>query len=157
MADAPADAHREAPGDAPLRFQFVLKLAVLPLIVALIGLPINHMFDFALLVLSVIVLAVGRMTSQWRRWATAALVVAAALGGKLAIDVPRIEEGHNVFLPGGTDNALVTGLPPDVYRAMANEFDLSYPVSNRCDAKTPGCWQGSDRPKRVYAFSFDGI
>ena len=50
-----------------------------------------------------------------------------------------------------------TGLPPDVYRAMAAEFDRAYPAASRCDAKTVGCWQASERPKRVYAFSFDGI
>jgi len=26
------------------------------------------------------------------------------------------------------------GLPPDVYRAMAAEFERAYPAANRCDA-----------------------
>jgi len=143
--------------DAPQRFQLALKLVLLALMIAVIGLPINHLFAYALLVIVVIVLAVARVTARRRSWAIAIVVVLAALIGKAAVDAPRIEEGHNVFLPGGADNALVGGLPADVYRAMATEFDRAYPVATRCDSKTIGCWQASERPKRVYAFSFDGI
>ena len=32
-----------------------------------------------------------------------------------------------------------------------------FPPHVRCEPKTPWCWQNSERPKRVYAFSFDGI
>jgi hypothetical protein len=143
--------------DAPQRFQLALKLVLLALMIAAIGLPINDLFTYSLLVIAVIVLAVARVTAQRRSWAIAVVLVAAALAGKLAVDVPRIEEGHNVFLPGGANNALIEGLPANVYRAMATEFDRAYPTASRCDAKTIGCWQASERPKRVYAFSFDGI
>jgi hypothetical protein len=143
--------------DAPQRCQLALKLVVLALIVAVIGLPINHLFTYALLVVSVIVLAIARVTARRRSWAVAIVIVVATLIGKAAVGVPRIEEGHNVFLLGGPDNALVGGLPADVYRAMAAEFDRAYPAASRCDAKIVGCWQASERPKRVYAFSFDGI
>ena len=143
--------------DAPQRVQLALKLVVLALMIAVIGLPINHLFTYALLVISVIVLAVARLTARRRSWAIAMVIVVAAFVGKAAVDVSRIEEGHNVFLPGGADNALVDGLPADVYRAMVTEFDRAYPTASRCDAKTIGCWQASERPKRVYAFSFDGI
>jgi hypothetical protein len=143
--------------DAPRRFQLALKLVLLALVIAVIGLPINNLFSYALLAISVIVLAVARVTALQRSWTIAIVIVAAALIGKTAVDVPQIDEGHNVFLPGGADNALVGGLPADVYRAMAAEFDRAYPAASRCDAKTAGCWQASERPKRVYAFSFDGI
>ena len=86
-----------------------------------------------------------------------ATMTLAPLAVRVAVDVPRIEEGHNVFLPGSEGNALVAGLPPDVYGAMAAEFDQAYPAARRCDPKTSGCWLGGGRPKRVYAFSFDGI
>jgi hypothetical protein len=145
------------PSDAPQRFQLALKLVVLALMITVIGLPINDLFTYALLVIALIVLAVARVTVRPRSWAVAIVIVLAALVGKAAVDVPRIEEGHNVFLPGGADNALVGGLPADVYRAMADEFDRTYPATSRCDAKTIGCWQASERPKRVYAFSFDGL
>jgi hypothetical protein len=144
------------PSDAAQRFSLVLKLIVLALMIAVIGLPINHLFYFVLLVIAVIVLAVSRVTSRWRLWAAAIVLVLAAITARSAIDAPRIEEGHNVFLPGGAD-ALATGLPPDVYRAMASEFDRAFPVASRCKPGTPYCWQDSEHPKRVYAFSFDGI
>jgi hypothetical protein len=143
--------------DAPQRVQLALKLMVLALMIAVIGLPINHLFTYVLLVISVIVLAVARVTARRRSWAIAIVILLAAIAGKAAVDAPRIEEGHNVFLPGSANNALVGGLPGDVYRAMAAEFDRAYPAANRCDANTTGCWQASERPKRVYAFSFDGI
>ncbi len=56
-----------------------------------------------------------------------AVIVLAALTAKVVIDVPRIEEGHNVFLPGGEANPWSrAGLPPDVYGAMAAEFDQAF-------------------------------
>ena len=142
---------------AARRFSLVLKLIVLALLIAAIGLPINHLFYYLLLVIAVIVLAVSRATSRWRPWAAAIVIVLAAIVARSAIDAPRIEEGHNIFLPGGANNALVADLPPDVYRAMASEFDRAYPAANRCKPGSPYCWQNSERPKRVYAFSFDGI
>ena len=145
------------PSDAPRRFQLVLKLVVLALMVAVIGLPINHLLFYLLLLISVIVLAVSRVTWQRRYWTAAVVIVLGVIAARSAVDVPRIEEGHNVFLPGGADNALVEGLPPDVYRAMAGEFDRAFPLANRCEPKTPFCWQDSERAKRIYAFSFDGI
>ncbi|MEA2981831.1 MAG: hypothetical protein QOF09_3654 [Alphaproteobacteria bacterium] len=145
------------PGDAPQRLQLALKLVVLALMAAVIALPINHLFYYLLLLISVIVLAVSRVTSQRRFWTAAIIIVAVAITTRIAVEVPLIEEGHNVFLPGGSGNALVTGLPPDVYRAMTAEFDRAYPPGTRCQPKTPGCWQDSEPPKRVYAFSFDGV
>ena len=95
--------------DAPQRFQLALRLAVLALMIAVIGLPINHLFSYALLMIAVIVLAVARVTAQRQRWTIAIVIVLAALIGKTALNAPQIEEGHNVFLPGGADNALVGG------------------------------------------------
>src|SRR5712671_3208068 len=87
--------------DAPQRVQLALKLAVLALMIAVIGLPINHLFTYSLLVISVIVLAVARVTARRRAWAIAIFIVVAAFAGNAAVDVPQIEEGHNVFLPCG--------------------------------------------------------
>lgn len=145
------------PHDAPPRFQLVLKLAVFALTVAAIGLPINTLYLYLLLALAAIVLTVGTVTRRGTRWVIATAVVAAALAAKIAADVPRVEEGHNIFLPGGANNALVTGLPPDVYRAMAEDFERASPPASRCKPPAVGCWVHYARPDRVYAFSFDGI
>src|SRR5437762_11624879 len=92
--------------DAPQRFQLALKLVMLALMIAVIGLPINHLFFYALLLIAVIVLAAACATAQRRTWAIAIVIVLAALIGIAAIDVPRIEEGHHCFLPGRTDYVL---------------------------------------------------
>src|SRR4051812_15029130 len=143
MADGRTPEMAADSSDAPQRFQLALKLVVLALMIAVLGLPINHLLAYALLVIAMIVLAVARVTAQRQRWAIALVIALAALIGKAAVDVPRIEEGHNVFLPGGADNALVVGLPADVYKAMAAEFARAYPAAGRCDANTIGCWQAS--------------
>jgi hypothetical protein len=143
--------------DAPPHLQLALKVTIGALMVLATGLPINDLLSYALLAIAVTVLAIGRITSQRSLWTVAVLLVVAALTAKILIKTPLIEEGHNVFLPGGESNALVSGLPPDVYRAMAAEFDRASPPATRCKATTPGCWQTFGRPDRVYAFSFDGL
>jgi hypothetical protein len=149
MAASPSDSARDS--------QLVLKLVVLLLMIGALGLPLNHLFTYSLLVLAVTVLAIGRVTVRPGRWTAAVLIVIAAVGAKFVLDAPRIEEGHNAFLPGGANNALAERLPPPVYRAMSAEFDRAFPPAVRCQPNTPWCWQDSERPKRVYAFSFDGI
>jgi hypothetical protein len=69
----------------------------------------------------------------------------------------RLEEGHNVFLPDGPARTLERGLPADVFRHMAREFDAQYPPAIRCGPKVAGCWQNGGRPDRAFAFSADGI
>lgn len=146
------------PSDAPRRFQFALKIAVMALVVAALGLPINDMFRYALLLIAAIVLAAGQATRSPQRWAAAVAVVAVVIVAKMVFGVPKIEEGHNVFMPGDENaNALATGLPAEVYRAMTAEFEKAYPESRRCVPPEPGCWQSMARPDVTYGFSFDGI
>jgi hypothetical protein len=145
------------PSDAPQRYQLGLKLLAAVPLVAVIGLPVNDLFYFLLLLIFVVVLAVSRVTSQRGLWIAATIIALIAIAGKSTIGVPRIEEGHNVFLPGGAGNVLVEGLPPEVYRAMTAEFDRAYPAEVRCQPGASMCWQNSERPKQVYAFSFDGV
>jgi hypothetical protein len=133
------------------------KLAVFTLAIAVIGLPINHLFDYALLVIAAVVIAVGRVTTHGRSWLAATFVAVVAIAGQVFLGPPQIDEGHNVFLVDGANNALVAGLPPEAYRLMAEQFDAAYPPQRRCDPRVHGCWQGQGRPDRVYAFSADGI
>ncbi len=75
----------------------------------------------------------------------------------MILNPPEIEEGHNIFLPDGKTDALVSGLPPEVYRLMAAEFDKTYPPEKRCDPAASGCWRGLGFPDRTYAFAADGL
>jgi len=145
------------PRATPRRLQNILKFTTLILMVAGIGLPINDAFLYFLLLIAATTLAVGRMTTHPKSWALAGIVVVAAIAVKFAADGPRIEEGHNIFLPGGANNALVTGLPNDVYREMAAELHAMSPAAGRCRTSAAQCWERGPRPRQVYAFSFDGI
>jgi hypothetical protein len=130
------------------------KLAALLLGTAAVGLPINNISDYALLLILTIVIFSGEITSRPRAWFAAMLIVAVAAAGQALLSPPRIEEGHNVFLPSA---ALERGLPADVYRSMAAEFDVQYPPGQRCDPKKPGCWQNGGFPDSTFAFSADGV
>lgn len=131
-----------------------VKLVVFGLAVAVAGLPINDIAIYAALVLAALAIFTGVIRRDLKRWAAAAAVVVAAIGTQMALAPPRIDEGFNVFLPGG---ALERDLPADVYRTMAAEFDRQYPAEKRCDPKVFGCWRNTGAPDRPYAFSADGI
>ena len=111
----------------------------------------------ALLIFVVIVLAVSRVTSQRRLWVAAAIIVLTAIAAKSTIDVPRIEEGHKCFCP----EAPTTRWSQACRRRSIAPWRLSSTALIRpqpaATPRPPCCWQNSERPNRVYAFSFDGI
>ena len=133
------------------------KLAVLALVVAVLGLPVNQVESYAVLVAAAVAIFSGSVRARAGAWVAALAIVAIAVAGQFLLAPPRIEEGHNVFLPGGLNNALQRELPPEVYREMAREFDVLYPPSVRCKTGSVGCWQDTGFPDRAYAFSADGI
>jgi hypothetical protein len=134
-----------------------LKLAALVLVVAALGLPINDLFRYALLVVSTVLIVVGSVSTQLGPWLGAVAAVALCVFGQVWLAAPRIEEGHNVFIVDGAGGALEASLPPGAFRLMADEFDAKYPPARRCDLKTDGCWRGQGFPDAAFAFSADGI
>lgn len=144
-------------GAFPASFALGRKLVFLAAAMAIVGLPINHLSGYALILVVTVIVCASEVTSSVRRWLAAAVLVLSAILGQSVLDPPRIEEGHNVFLPDSPRNVLATGLPPEVYRLMAAEFDALYPPARRCDPRTAGCWRGQGFPDRAFAFSTDGI
>jgi hypothetical protein len=146
------------PDGASQRHQLALKLAVLVLTVAAIGLPVNSLDAYALLVMACVVIFSGAVRATSRAWLGAGAIVAITVGGQILLAPPRIDEGHNVFLPSP---ALEQGLPGDVYRHLKDEFDKEYPPGVRCAPGSTGCWQNGGKnqglPDRPFAFSPDGI
>ena len=130
------------------------KFAALLLGVAAVGLPVNSVADYALLLVLAVVIFSGEVRAQGRAWLAAAAIVAVAIAGQALLAPPRIEEGHNVFLPSP---ALERGLPADVYRHLAQEFDAQYPAAQRCDPKKFGCWRNNGFPDAAFAFSADSV
>ena len=133
------------------------KLAALLLAMAAVGLPVNHLGIYALLLVTAVVIFTGEVSARASAWAAALTIVAVAIAGEFALAPQRLEEGHNVFLPDGPTHALERGLPVDVYREMASEFDAVYPPAVRCKPHSQGCWQNGGFPDSTYAFSADGI
>jgi hypothetical protein len=134
-----------------------LRLAALVLVVAALGLPINDLWRYALLVVAAVVVAMGQVSARARPWLGALAVVVLCVLGQIGLKAPRIEEGHNIFIVDRAGGALEAGLPPDVFRFMAAEFDAKYPPARRCDPAKDGCWRGQSFPDTPYAFSADGI
>lgn len=141
----------------PRRFGLLRRLALLALIIAIVGLPLNHLFGYAMLVVTAVIAFSGEVTARNRPWLLSVLLAFVAVCGQALLNPSAIEEGHNIFLPDGKNDALVSGLPPDVYRLLAVEFDKAHPPEKRCDPKANGCWRGLGFPDSVYAFSADGI
>ena len=121
-----------------------------------VGLPINSLYSFGLLVLGALVLSTGTVRTApgdgSERERSRCL-----RSDSLLLPAPRIEEGHNIVLIDGPDNALQRGLPPAVYRVMAERFDAAYPADRRCASGTAYCWRPNGVPKRTFAFAADGI
>jgi hypothetical protein len=131
------------------------KPAALVLALAAVGLPVNDFGAYALLLAAAVVIFSGEVSARAGAWAAAVAIVAVAVAGQFLLAPPRLEEGHNVFLPDA--GALQRGLPTDVYRQMAQEFDELYPTAVRCRPGSAGCWQDDPRPDKLYAFSADSV
>lgn len=132
-------------------------MAAIFLVVVALGLPLNDLWRYAVLVGAAIAIFTGAISSQWRNWLIAAASVAACIALRLAVPAPVIEEGHNVFIVDGGGNALERGLPADAYRQMLAEFDAKYPKERRCSPTQADCWRHGGFPDRAYAFSADAI
>ena len=141
----------------PPSYQVWLKLAALVLVMAALGLPINDLFRYALLVVAAVLIFAGTLSARLRRWIGAVAAVVLCVAGQFILAAPRIEEGHNVFIVDGPGGALEAGLPADAFRFMRAEFDARYPPERRCDPRNDGCWRGQGFPDRPFAFSADGI
>jgi hypothetical protein len=134
-----------------------LKLAALALVIAALGLPLNDLFRYALLLLAALPIIVGDVSRRRRPWLAALAVVAISVLGQWLLAAPRIEEGHNIFVVDGRAGALERALPAAAFGPMAAEFDARYPPAQRCEPRATGCWRGFAVPARAYAFSADGI
>jgi hypothetical protein len=113
------------------------KAGALGLAIAVIGLPINNISDYALLLLSAVMILCGDVRATPRAWVAAAVIAIAAVLGQALLSTPRIQEGYNVFLPGSVQER---GRPSDVYRRMTAEFDAQSPAAQGCDRRKLWFW-----------------
>jgi hypothetical protein len=147
----------ESQSESGTKLQPWLKLAALVLVAAALGLPINDLFRYALLVIATVLIVVGPISTRRPPWLGAVAAVALCVLGQLWLAAPRVEEGHNVFIVDGAGGVLEASLPPEAFRLMAAEFDAKYPPARRCDPRVDGCWRGKGFPDGPFAFSADGV
>jgi hypothetical protein len=151
------DASRTAEPSGAATGHAWLRVAVLALAVAAVGVPVNHLSGYALLLIAAVLIFSGRVTARAGRWLGAIAIVAGAVVLPLLIAPAPIAQGENVFLPTKPGNVFERKMPPDVYRFMKAEFDALYPPSVSCKPATRGCWQSTGQPEHLYAFSADGV
>ncbi len=132
------------------------KAAALALTVVAVGLPINHIGTYLLLLVATVTIFTGEVKFRANAWFAAIAIVLASMAGQWLVSPPRIAEGHNVFLPGPPGGALERGLPADVYSHLKDEFDAQFPSPIRCQRGADHCWQ-NHYPDRTFAFSADSI
>lgn len=114
------------------------------------GSPVKTVGAYALLVAVTMLAFTGEVTARAKAWLAAAVIVVVAVTAQWLLAPPRIDEGHNVFLPGP---ALQRALPAPVYDRLAEAFAARYP---QCGGEENRC-RKTGRPERAYAFSADGI
>lgn len=133
------------------------KIAVLALVVAAIGLPINDVTDYAILLVAAVVVLCGTIKPLRSRWLAAVALAIAVAAGHMLLPPPKIDEGHNVFWPGA-DAARTSGLPRAVFDYLDRQFAEQYPPEKRCNDQSRGCWR-ADRSRFAdgFGFSTDGI
>lgn len=132
------------------------RAGALALAVVALGLPVNQVWTYALLLIAAVLMFRGRVTTRGRNWALAVAAVAVAALLPLLIAPAPIAEGENVFLVGKPGNVLERELPPDVYRYMAVKFEQVYPPNVQCKTGAT-CWKNMGFPDRLFAFSADGV
>ncbi len=130
---------------------------MLALAVAAIGLPINDITAYAILLVTAVVVLVGTIRLRAWRWLAALALALAVAAGHILLPAPRIEEGHNVFLPG-PDAANTSGLPRAVFDYLDRQFAEQYPPDKRCDDPSRGCWRTNrSAAQDGFGFSTDAI
>ncbi len=137
----------------------MIRFAALLLVVCVVGLPINHLLGYLLVLCAAVLIWFGDVAAARSRWLAAVAVAALVVITQWTFPAPRIEEGHNVFVadPGRGPGALEAGLPREVYQYMLGEFDRAYPVERRCGLSQDGCWRHETMPETAYGFSPDAI
>src|SRR4051812_18508441 len=134
-----------------------LRLGVLLLAVAVLGLPINSLFKYGLLLAIAVPLFVGAVRPQIARWIGAIALACLVTAVNALWPAPRIDQGFNLFLPG-PNLAETSGLPTDVAQALTSQFNAQYPPEKGCTDRSRPCWRPARTPREDgFSFSADAI
>ena len=108
----------------------------------ILGVPVTDFWRFLLLTVAVMALCFGSVRFEGRRWLAALAFVAAVVALNWLLPSPRIEEGHNVYIPVGASlDVFDKELPPDAQRQMKSIFDQSYINDPKNLPGSPDWWR----------------
>ncbi|MGZ9274220.1 MAG: hypothetical protein ACXW34_05710, partial [Nitrospira sp.] len=134
------------------------RLVILALVFMILGVPVTDFWRFLLLTVAVVALCFGSVRFEGRRWLIALASVAAVVALHWLLPSPRIEEGHNVYIPVGASlDVFDKELPPDAQRQMKSIFDQSYIDDPKDLPGSPDWWQAPDfkqHPSRFVDHAF---
>jgi 2-polyprenyl-3-methyl-5-hydroxy-6-metoxy-1,4-benzoquinol methylase len=163
MTNAAASARPDRPADRVIGA--LARLVILALVFMILGVPVNDFWRFLLLTVAVMALCFGSVRFESRRWLAALGSVVAVVAVNWLVPSPRIEEGHNVYIPVGASlDVFEKELPPDAQRQMKRIFDQSYIDDPKNLPGSPDWWQAPEfmqRPSRfvdrVFSTSSDAL
>jgi hypothetical protein len=144
--------------------QIFLKIFLLLLVVFIIGLPINTIFNFSLLVFIIVILITTSIQTGINKWLYALIGVIILRGMIWFIPSIEIQEGHNYFTYVAKNEILEQGLPSTVFQFGKEMLQAQYKKTGKNCSDKKYCW-GDNKypnkkypgPKTVYAFSADSI
>ena len=132
--------------------QAFIKTILAILVLFLLGLPLLELWKMILLLASWIALACSDLRlDRWRIYAAVVVVIFVVLV-KNFLPVAAIEEGNNIFLYTGVENAVQKGLPPEILKEWRQAFEGHYPAEQFPDAP----WRKATT-STLYAFSSDAL
>lgn len=117
------------------------KLASLALVAFVLGVPITDFSAFLLFTIAVMVVSFGEVRDRPLSWLAAAIVGCAIIVVNWMIPGPRIQEGHNVYIPVGVSrDVFERELPSQAQRAMLAVFQRAYFDESKKLPGDPNWW-----------------
>jgi len=141
------------------------KLAAILLVVLVIGLPVNRLHFFCLLIFVLIIIWQNRIKKNLKSWILAFGILLLVHVVGFFIPEIKIQEGHNYFTYVKKGEVLEKNLPPAVFGFMKHLLRSQYPVKGECDDEDY-CWGIKDDnyrykffngPLHPFAFSGDAV
>jgi len=123
------------------------KSLVLLILVLFIGLPINDLAGFILLIFSIPIIIFTKVINKYK-YKYLIFLISAFILINLSIPSLKIQEGHNlVILNDKSDLFYKSNFPTEIYDYFKKQY-LFYKTNSECDQNLERCWKNFD-PQRI--------
>ena len=144
--------------------EIFLKIGLLLLSITIIGLPINTIFDFSLLIIIIIILITTKVKNNIKLWGYSFLLIVLLRLLLWIIPDVKIQEGHNYFTYVKKGELLEQKLPTEVFQFGKDMLQAQYKLTGEACVNKNYCWGNQNNPnqlylgpKTLYAFSSDSV